>query len=60
MPLLVSWHASVVRTCTDCGKTKPLSDYTAIKGTPYTYGRCKPCRAARARGIVLPYSSAYD
>ena len=38
-----------MRKCTDCGTTKPLSDYTAIRGTPYTYGRCKPCRAARAR-----------
>src|SRR5262249_562375 len=36
--------------------TKPLSEYTAIKGTPYTYGRCKPCRAARARGIIRLYS----
>src|SRR5262245_15501711 len=48
--------AAAARTCTDCGRTKPLTDYTAIKGTRYSHTRCKPCRAARARGILPPYS----
>ena len=38
-----------VRTCTDCGQTKPLEAFTAIQGTPYRHGRCKSCRADRAR-----------
>ena len=40
---------SLMRTCTDCGTTKPIADFTPIKGTPWTHTRCKPCRAARAR-----------
>jgi hypothetical protein len=38
-----------VRTCTDCGQVKPTSEFTPIRGTPWYYGRCKVCRAARAR-----------
>jgi hypothetical protein len=38
-----------VRTCTDCNVTKPLTEFTPIKGTSYTHTRCKPCRAPRAR-----------
>jgi hypothetical protein len=38
----------VVRTCSDCGLTKLIADYTPIKGTPYRHRRCKPCRARRA------------
>src|SRR6266566_9991180 len=37
-----------MRTCTDCNATKPLTEFTPIKGTRYTHTRCKPCRAARA------------
>jgi hypothetical protein len=36
--------------CTECGQIKATSAFTAIKGTPYFHKRCKPCRAARARG----------
>jgi len=38
-----------MRTCTDCGETKPREAFTPIKGTHLTHTRCKPCRAARAR-----------
>lgn len=44
-----------MRTCSDCGQTKPLEAFTPIKGTPYYNGRCKPCRAARARGEKPAY-----
>ena len=40
---------SAVPTCTDCGYSKPLDAFTPMKGTPYRYGRCKACRAAKAR-----------
>jgi len=43
-----------MRTCTDCGQTKPLVDFTPIKGTRWTHTRCKPCRAARARASQPP------
>jgi len=43
-----------MRTCTDCGQTKLLVDFTPIKGTRWTHTRCKPCRAARARGSQPP------
>ena len=38
-----------MRTCTDCLELKPIEAFTPIKGTPYYHGRCRPCRAARAR-----------
>ena len=38
-----------MRTCRDCSETKPLADFTPIRGTRYTHTRCKPCRAALAR-----------
>ena len=38
----------VVRTCNDCGKTKPLEAFTPIRGTSRYYGRCKVCRTTRA------------
>ena len=37
----------VVRTCNDCGKTKPLEAFTPIRGTSRYYGRCKVCRTTR-------------
>jgi hypothetical protein len=47
--------AGVMRTCVDCGETKPIEAFTPIRGTRYTHTRCKPCRAARARarGVAL-------
>jgi DNA-binding XRE family transcriptional regulator len=39
-----------VRTCTECGITKPLSaGFVPIKGCRGYYGRCRACRAAAAR-----------
>jgi hypothetical protein len=38
-----------VRTCTDCGQVKPITEFTRNKGTRWTHTRCKPCRARRAR-----------
>ena len=38
-----------MRTCTDCGATKSLADFTPIRGTHYTHTRCTTCRAGRAR-----------
>ena len=46
-----------MRTCTDCGQTKPLADYTPIKGTPWTHTPCEPCRGARARTARPPRPS---
>jgi hypothetical protein len=43
-----------MRTCTDCGQTKPLVDFTPTRGTWWTHSRCKPCRAARARASQPP------
>jgi len=43
-----------MRTCTDCGVTKPLTEFTPIRGTPWTHTRCKPCRAARGRSGRRP------
>jgi Resolvase, N terminal domain len=43
-----------MRTCTECGKSKQLDGFTSIRGTPYFHGRCKVCRAARARGYKPP------
>ena len=37
-----------MRTCTDCGITKSITEFTPIKGTRDTHTRCKSCRAARA------------
>ena len=37
-----------MRICTDCGQSKPTSEFTPIRGTPRYYGRCKACRARRA------------
>jgi hypothetical protein len=38
------------RSCLDCGELKPYSAFTPIRGTSKVYGRCKICRARRARG----------
>jgi hypothetical protein len=38
-----------MRTCTDCGRTKSITDFTRNRGTPWTHSRCKPRRARRAR-----------
>lgn len=43
-----------MRVCSDCGQFKPTSAFTPINGTPYFHARCKPCRAARARGDNPP------
>jgi hypothetical protein len=40
--------AAPQRVCSRCGRAKPLDAYTPIKGTPYYYRRCKPCRAEMA------------
>jgi len=53
-PRWLPCRRSVMRTCTDCRATKPLSEFTPIKGTPWTHTRCKPCRAARARAARPP------
>src|SRR5947207_1381429 len=37
------------RTCLDCGELKPFAAFTPIRGTSKVYGRCKVCRARRAR-----------
>jgi hypothetical protein len=37
------------RTCTDCKLTKPLTEYTSIAHKQGWYGRCRVCRARRAR-----------
>ena len=37
------------RTCSDCGETKPIEDYTRIMASHGWYGRCRVCRARRAR-----------
>jgi DNA-directed RNA polymerase subunit RPC12/RpoP len=37
-----------LRTCSDCGVKKPLSEFTQNKGTPWRHRRCKACRARRA------------
>src|SRR5215471_20626528 len=35
-----------VRTCSDCGLTKPLADFTKPnRGMPWYHRRRKPCRA---------------
>ena len=33
-----------MRTCTQCGQTKPLDAFMTAQGTPYVYARCKVCR----------------
>jgi hypothetical protein len=38
-----------LRTCTDCKLTKPLTEYTPIAHKQGWYGRCRVCRARRAR-----------
>ena len=38
-----------MRTCSDCGLTKPIDAFTPIRGTLYHHRRCKACRADRAR-----------
>jgi hypothetical protein len=39
-----------VRTCTECGETKPIEAFIRIKKWPkHVYGRCRACRNARAR-----------
>lgn len=39
-----------LRTCTDCGLTKPLADYVRIRAcVAGWYGRCRVCRNRRAR-----------
>jgi hypothetical protein len=35
------------RTCTTCGKTKPLSDYYKRSGRDLYYRQCKMCHNAR-------------
>jgi hypothetical protein len=37
------------RTCTDCKLTKLLTEYTPIAHKQGWYGRCRVCRARRAR-----------
>jgi transcriptional regulator with XRE-family HTH domain len=37
------------RVCTDCGLIKTWAEFLPIAGTPYVYGRCRKCRAQRAR-----------
>jgi DNA-binding XRE family transcriptional regulator len=37
------------RQCTDCMKLKPRSAFVPIAGTHRVYGRCRVCRARRAR-----------
>jgi hypothetical protein len=40
----------MLRICTDCRLTKPLTEYTAIRAHKQGwYGRCRVCRATRAR-----------
>jgi transcriptional regulator with XRE-family HTH domain len=38
-----------LRICTDCGEDKPLAAFVPIAGTRGFYGRCRACRAQRAR-----------
>ena len=39
-----------MRTCTECGETKPIEAFVRIKKWPkYVYGRCRACRNRRAR-----------
>lgn len=47
-----------MRTCSDCGQTKSLTEFTANRGTPWTHPRCKPCRALRALAAKYPGESA--
>jgi hypothetical protein len=35
--------------CTDCREVKLESAFLPVRGTPYFYGRCRVCRAKRAR-----------
>jgi hypothetical protein len=49
MQCLRAQYARGMRTCRDCGQTKPIAQFTRNKGTPWTHPRCKPCRARRAR-----------
>jgi len=38
------------RACTDCGLTLPLRAFVRIRSRPHGYyGRCRACRARRAR-----------
>ncbi len=37
------------RICTNCGEDKPLAAFVPIAGTRGFYGRCRVCRAQRAR-----------
>jgi hypothetical protein len=64
--MLTSWSGGqrrctllALRTCIDCGLTKPISEFTPIKGTPHTHTRCKACRARRAWETSHPGRS-YD
>ena len=36
-----------MRTCSDCGQTKALTEFSQNKGAPWYHRRCKPCRARR-------------
>jgi hypothetical protein len=38
-----------LRICRSCGETRPESGFLPLKGTHWTYGRCRECRNARAR-----------
>lgn len=44
-----------MRVCAECGETKPLDAFVAIKPIPlkrrpgYVYSRCRVCRNRRAR-----------
>lgn len=60
MPLTGARASAIVlavRTCSDCGVTKPLTDFSANKGTPWTHSRCKPCRALRTLAAKYPHES---
>jgi hypothetical protein len=37
------------RSCGDCKQSKRRAEFIPITGTPYVYGRCRECRARRAR-----------
>jgi hypothetical protein len=44
-----------MRTCTECGTTKPLTEFTpASGGTSYHKRTCQPCRAAAGTATYRP------
>ncbi len=46
----VTRRSPTERTCTDCGKTKPIEEFVPIRACKQGwYGRCRVCRAKRAR-----------